>query len=139
MKALIAILLYGWGKFVSGIAELSIRLAQRNHPISKVLSWLIPSGWLSRVALRLIRRQGVQLDWAEVFRQSPQLVESLSDEELKEVLEDLKDDEKYFELTNKFPIFKEFEGLGVTRQAIVESLEKEKFLREHRRRYAEGC
>ena len=133
MKALIAILLYGYGKLAAGTAELSIRLAQRNHPVLKVLSWLIPSSWLSRITLRLARRQGVQLDWAEAFQQGPELIKSLSDEELEEVLRVLKDDEEYLKLTRKYPVL---EWLGwLDRQVFIQSLENEKFLREHRRHY----
>ncbi|RLJ01275.1 MAG: hypothetical protein DRP11_04680 [Candidatus Aenigmatarchaeota archaeon] len=134
MKALIAILLYGWGKLTYSIAELVMRLAQRNDPISRTLLRLVPLNWLSGRGLKLARHLGIQFDWSSIFSQTPQLVESLSDEELEKFLEGLKDDEKYFEVVSKFPVLKEFEG---ARQRLTELLENEKFLREHRKRQAE--
>jgi len=133
MKVLIAAVLYG--------NLLLARLTWRKHPITRILSWLIPWKWLAKMTFKVAERRGIRIevDWAEVFRQSPELVQSLSDEELEEYLEKLRDDQEYLELFRKFPILKDLKklglDLGLTRQRLIEILENEKFLREHRRRY----
>jgi len=137
MRALIAILLYGYGVLMSKLGELIVWLAWRNHPILRALSRLVPLNWLLRRTIRLMKNQGLSpsLDWVDMFRFRPDLIESLDEETLEKTLEVLKDEEKYAELAGKFPFLKEFEGLGATRQQLAELLENEKFLREYRRRY----